>query len=91
MIRKTLLAIAAVATIAGAATSAQAGYYGHGGYHSHGGYKHGYKRVYQPSYHFVRKCHRVKVGHRKVYDPYTYSYFFKPVYKRHCKRVKIWH
>jgi len=91
MIRNTLLAIAAVVTITSAATTAQAGSYGHGGYSNHGGYSHSYKRVYQPSFHYVRKCHRVKVGHRKVYDPYTYGYFFKSVYKRRCKRVKIWH
>ncbi|MCP5080474.1 MAG: hypothetical protein GY948_02125 [Alphaproteobacteria bacterium] len=86
MIRKALFAIAAVATIAGAATTAQAGSYGHGGYYSHG-----YEKAYQPSYRYIRKCHRVKVGHRKVYDPYTYGYFFKPVYKRHCKRVRVYH
>ncbi len=86
MIRKALFAIAAVATIAGAATTAQAGYYGHGGYYSHG-----YEKAYKPSYRYIRKCHRVKVGHRKVYDPYTYGYHFKAIYKRRCKRVKVWH
>ncbi len=88
MIRTALIALAAAATIAGAATSAQAGSYGHGGYNSH---SHGYVDTYKPSFHFVRKCHRVKVGHRKVYDSYTYSYFFKPVFKTRCKRIKVWH
>ncbi len=90
MIRTALIALAAAATIAGAATAAQAGSYGHGGYSSHS-HSHGYIDTYQPSFHFVRKCHRVKVGHRKVYDSYTYSYFFKPVFKTRCKRIKVWH
>ena len=88
MIRNAIFAIAAVAAIAGAATTAQAGYYGHGGYKSHG---YSSYNVYKPSFHYVRKCHKVKVGHRKVYDPYSYSYFFKPIFKTRCKRVKVWH
>ena len=87
MIRNALFAIAAVVTIAGAATTAQAGSYGHGGYSQ------GYTSydVYKPAYRYIRKCHRVKVGHRKVYDHYSYGYHFKPVYERRCKRVRVYH
>ncbi len=85
MIRKALFAIAAVATIAGAATTAQAGSYGHGGY------SHGYTSydVYKPHFRYIRKCHRVKVGHRKVWDHYAYGYRYKAIYKRRCRRVKV--
>lgn len=85
MIRNVIFAIAATVTIAGAATTAQAGDYGHSGY-GHGYSSYGYK-----AFHYVRKCHRVKVGHRRVYDPYTYDYYYKPVYKRRCKRVKSYY
>ena len=90
MIRTALFALATAATIAGAATTAQAGYYGHGYGHS---YSHGYTSydAYKPSFHYVRKCHKRKVGHRKVYDRHTYSYYFKPIFKRVCKRVRVYH
>ncbi len=89
MIRNTLLAIAAVATIAGAASTAQAGDYGHGGYNSH---SHGYTTfdTYKPRFFYKRKCRKIKVGHRKVWDAYSYRYFFKPIFKTRCRRIKVW-
>ena len=94
MIRTALIAAATVAAIATAATSAQAGYnnHGYGGYNNHGHtYSHGYTQTYKPSFHYERRCHKVKVGHKKVYDPYTYRTFFKAIFKTRCRNVKVWH
>ena len=89
MIRTALIAAATVAAIATAATSAQAGYYGHGVYNGHGkSFNQGFS--YKPRFFYKRKCHKVKVGHRKVWDSYTYSYHFIPVFKTRCKRIKVW-
>ena len=88
MIRTAVFAIAAAVSIAAAGTSAHAGDYGHG--HS---YSHGYTSYdeHKPSFHYTNKCHTRKVGHRKVYDPYTYGFSFRPVFKRVCKRVRVYH
>lgn len=82
MIRTTLLAIAAAATITGAAaTSANAGSYGHGyGYNSH--YAPAYTH-YAPRYY--TKCFKKIVGYKRVYNYYG-GYFSKPIFRRVCKR-----
>ena len=79
MIRKTILAIAAAATIAGAASTAQATYYGYG-YHKPI-YTHGY--TYQRAYY--TKCFKKIVGYKRIYKYYG-GYYTKPIFRRVCKR-----
>ena len=87
MIRTTVFAIAAAVSIASTTTAAQSGDYGHD--HS---YSHGYTSFdeYKPSFQFINKCQIRKVGHRKVYNPYTHGFSFRPSFKRVCKRVRVY-
>ncbi len=83
MIRKTFFAIAAVAAAVTATSSAMAG-----GYGNHSGYN---TFTHAPSYSYVRKCHKRKIGFRKVYNPVSERLFKKPIFKRTCHRIRVYH
>ena len=86
MIRKTLFAIAITAATVAATSSAMAGGYGSYGYHS------GYNTyTHAPSYSWVRKCQKRKIGFRKLYNPVSDRRFTQPIFKRVCHRIRVYH
>lgn len=89
MIRKTLFALAAVAAIAGAASSAQAGGYGYGyGWNWHAPVYHA--PVYKAP-RFIRKCHTKIIGYKKFYSYSHYRWVKKPIFKKFCKKIAVYH
>ena len=85
MLRKTLFAFAAATAFVAVASSAMAGGYGHYGYHS------GYNvYTHAPAYTYVRECRKRKIGYRKLYNPVSERVFTQPIFKRVCKKVRVY-
>ena len=86
MIRSTLFATATIAALLAAASSALAGGYNNYGYHS------GYNTyTHAPAYSYSLRCHKRKIGFRKVYNPVSERHFEKPIFKRTCHKVRVYH
>ncbi|MEM7428063.1 MAG: hypothetical protein AAF441_18375 [Pseudomonadota bacterium] len=86
MLRQTFFAIAAVAAFAAAGSTAMAGGYSNYGYDS------GYNvYTHAPAYSYVRKCHKRKIGFRKLYNPVSERHFTQPIFKRICHKVRVYH
>ena len=85
MIRKAFFTAAAAALIA-ATSSAMAGGYSNYGYHS------GYNAfTHEPAYSYTVRCHKRKIGFRKLYNPVSGRKFTQPIFKRFCHKVRVYH
>jgi hypothetical protein len=77
MLKKTLIATAALAALAFAMPQAQAGYgYGHGNGHGHG---HGHGHYGKYSY---GGCYVSRPVTIRVWSDYAYRYIYKTVYRK---------
>ena len=86
MTRSTVFAAATIAALAAATSSALAGGYSNYGYHS------GYNTyTHAPAYSHVVRCHKRKVGFRKLYNPVSERKFVQPIFKRICHKVRVYH
>jgi hypothetical protein len=84
MFKKTLIATAALATLAFGASAANAGYgisigYGHGYGHGHG---HGHYNYTLDLSDYDDCSYVVRPVTIKVWDDYSYSYYFKTIHRK---------